>query len=171
MTISIHAPREGSDKKRNTRHASDFRFLSTLPARGATFTLLRFRQTTCISIHAPREGSDIRHHLRHYPGSISIHAPREGSDKGQASIYQHRKISIHAPREGSDLCELVLDGVDVGISIHAPREGSDGSHQRQAIQQPDFYPRSPRGERPFPSCIRFCSDTYFYPRSPRGERR
>ena len=58
MMISIHAPREGSD-----------RFTGFLEKIGL------------ISIHAPREGSD--RGLRAgetIGGGISIHAPREGSD-------------------------------------------------------------------------------------------
>ena len=57
-------------------------------------------------------------------------------------------ISIHAPREGSDERPGFAPG-DVVISIHAPREGSD-VEQPGRVQDPlqDFYPRSPRGERP-----------------------
>ena len=79
-SISIHAPREGSD-----------------PADG----LLHPRRPE-ISIHAPREGSDVD--LRDGPlaGVISIHAPREGSDRRRRQGVQHQSISIHAPREGSD---------------------------------------------------------------------
>ena len=56
-SISIHAPREGSDA------VGRIKFDPPL-----------------ISIHAPREGSDILRPF--YPGGdyISIHAPREGSD-------------------------------------------------------------------------------------------
>ena len=55
--ISIHAPREGSDRDKATA--------------------VKWAR---ISIHAPREGSDghPREHLDHH--AISIHAPREGSD-------------------------------------------------------------------------------------------
>ena len=60
-SISIHAPREGSDPQ-----------LAVQP-----------RPSSSISIHAPREGSDTLSRtcspLRH----ISIHAPREGSDLPQ----------------------------------------------------------------------------------------
>ena len=34
------------------------------------------------------------------------------------------------------------------ISIHAPREGSDVIQFTNDSNQTDFYPRSPRGERP-----------------------
>ena len=36
------------------------KFLSTLPARGATFQNYQALDTSMISIHAPREGSDDR---------------------------------------------------------------------------------------------------------------
>ena len=62
--------------------SASVRFLSTLPARGAT-SLVRntFVVPPRISIHAPREGSDgpqVQHGVA--DGDISIHAPREGSD-------------------------------------------------------------------------------------------
>ena len=39
-------------------------------------------------------------------------------------------------------------GTRYTISIHAPREGSDAYRTEQPGQQRNFYPRSPRGERP-----------------------
>ena len=59
IQISIHAPREGSDRSSPPRITSPGRFLSTLPARGATRCADALDDLlTCISIHAPREGSD-----------------------------------------------------------------------------------------------------------------
>ena len=101
-------------------------FLSTLPARGATW------HTT--------EGCKIII-------DISIHAPREGSDRaGQANQLGPIGISIHAPREGSDGFRDVYPFPQL-ISIHAPREGSDPPPTRPRRPLPNFYPRSPRGER------------------------
>ena len=56
-------------------------------------------------------------------------------------------ISIHAPREGSDNRDTG-HGIGRSISIHAPREGSDCGNASAPSQTKDFYPRSPRGERP-----------------------
>ena len=56
-TISIHAPREGSDPPEP----------EAMPPRN-------------ISIHAPREGSDDQQKGDAQEEGISIHAPREGSD-------------------------------------------------------------------------------------------
>ena len=82
-------------------------FLSTLPARGATYQSRNRPIRKTISIHAPREGSDLEKRVMRPLLIISIHAPREGSDQ--------------PPPFG-------LDGVRQRISIHAPREGSDGRH-------------------------------------------
>ena len=38
---------------------------------------------------------------------------------------------------------------DPSISIHAPREGSDAQLGAASHSRPYFYPRSPRGERPW----------------------
>ena len=78
--ISIHAPREGSDRTLIFRQASKAPFLSTLPARGATNTLREILNVLKISIHAPREGSDEVKAEKERISKISIHAPREGSD-------------------------------------------------------------------------------------------
>ena len=57
-TISIHAPREGSDIIRGNGLIGVCSFQSTLPVRGATNDLLFPGHEQGISIHAPREGSD-----------------------------------------------------------------------------------------------------------------
>ena len=81
-TISIHAPRGGSDFVPNRLVWDHWK----------------------ISIHAPRGGSDERdHRLSSGLSVISIHAPRGGSDTDDVLIdLARRGISIHAPRGGSD---------------------------------------------------------------------
>ena len=58
QSISIHAPRTGSDHVCHARLLLLHRFQSTLPARGATVRAGKFQRLTRISIHAPRTGSD-----------------------------------------------------------------------------------------------------------------
>ena len=58
LEISIHAPREGSDRVSFSILTYSRRFLSTLPARGATIQTPIHHADGAISIHAPREGSD-----------------------------------------------------------------------------------------------------------------
>ena len=80
-SISIHAPRVGSD---SAYSVSDFRqdvFQSTLPVWGATKLYLKIEKRNYISIHAPRVGSDTQSLNKSFiQGAISIHAPRVGSD-------------------------------------------------------------------------------------------
>ena len=126
-SISIHAPREGSDWC-NTVLQDSWRYFYPRSPRGERpIHLCVSSQIEDISIHAPREGSDLGFLL--YTScrrGISIHAPREGSDRGTypppaAGVH----ISIHAPREGSDQVWSRVLVQSIVISIHAPREGSD----------------------------------------------
>ena len=100
--ISIHAPREGSDQRQARRQAriTNFYprsprgerplgaslmmplslFLSTLPARGATFGDF---YADCINVFLstlPARGATLRIPRGFLIKGISIHAPREGSD-------------------------------------------------------------------------------------------
>ena len=82
-SISIHAPRTGSDVG-----------VIGVPCAAAV-----------ISIHAPRTGSDGRTGTCCRAPSISIHAPRTGSDMRAINVgLAVGSISIHAPRTGSDPC-------------------------------------------------------------------
>ena len=191
--ISIHAPREGSDRSSPVQTTTLHRFLSTLPARGATtWNMIQYRQEV-ISIHAPREGSDMSRNLVTKSFTISIHAPREGSDKaGAFGIPYFAQFLSTLPARGATSLPFPTSCRLKEISIHAPREGSDDVLWAEIAKWMDFYPRSPRGERRFlctnllilrPISIhapREGSDgatvsrssmlDYFYPRSPRGER-
>ena len=150
--------------------------------------------TQKISIHAPREGSDVTVANRltdrqnFYPRSprgerqaqrtpvlfLRYFYPR--SPRGERRLH-HRAvdeltiISIHAPREGSDPNAFTAASTSSAISIHAPREGSDLLQMWFSADDEDFYPRSPRGERPDRADRGGTGRSYFYPRSPRGERR
>ena len=199
--ISIHAPREGSDQSGSGRTRGLHRFLSTLPARGATGRLKHLDVVQVISIHAPREGSDLHRHQQRlpkqhfYPRSprgerqrqhhrtdrirdISIHAPREGSDFQTRAHTRQSSISIHAPREGSDLSQKVLHldlarflstlparGATLVQSVTynsllflstLPARGATLGAHRLSAGLGDFYPRSPRGERPLKSSTIVC---------------
>ena len=102
-TISIHAPREGSDPiptacarwpstflstlpargatRRAASHEEDFQFLSTLPARGATGHAPSLPSAGTFLSTLPARGATTRPPYPCGASHISIHAPREGSDK------------------------------------------------------------------------------------------
>ena len=80
------------------------KFLSTLPARGATYYRRLEWMHVLISIHAPREGSDMTSgkHGRSCIEFLST-LPARGATQPAAAGDLDRVISIHAPREGSDM--------------------------------------------------------------------
>ena len=145
--ISIHAPREGSDRwaivyqkrienfyprspRGERRESGDglvyrVSFLSTLPARGAT-QQVSFRFVSAVFLSTlPARGAtrssrfDGQCLYYFYPRSPRGERPGIPGHWTQAD-----SISIHAPREGSDALTAKQKAF-VQISIHAPREGSD----------------------------------------------
>ena len=192
--ISIHAPREGSDCLFFDPDLATCRFLSTLPARGATFRH-HFRERRLPHFY-PRSPRGERRPSKRQSRCTADFYPR--SPRGERLVFISQAladilISIHAPREGSDIQAIPTLVANIPISIHAPREGSDDSVPLPGGETAYFYPRSPRGERrpggSYPGLqIRISihapregSDVLrdhlqrgqkdFYPRSPRGERR
>ena len=168
--ILIHAPRGGSDPifKGLAAPHEDFNprspwgerhviggttqpsnpFQSTLPVGGATSTLVGQVERAFISIHAPRGGSDC------FPPKWSTcdknFNPRSPWGERHLAVGTaglNKKISIHAPRGGSDLHYDSLTVSFTTISIHAPRGGSDKSVNSRRVQNLNFNPRSPWGER------------------------
>ena len=103
FTISIHAPRTGSDRR---------------------YTI-RISGTSGISIHAPRTGSDLRLPRSRWRGSISIHAPRTGSDSLRPGNPSRRSHFNPRSPHGERLAMMYANGATQAISIHAPRTGSD----------------------------------------------
>ena len=167
--ISIHAPREGSDAYQVDDIVSYGEFQSTLPARGATIPHVSPQLGQEISIHAPREGSDSPFAVPSRYHTISIHAPREGSDlRWTLSNRLFSQFQSTLPARGATQGFLFFP-TPRPISIHAPREGSDFSKDASKIDEIDFNPRSPRGERQMSVALLFLQFD-FNPRSPRGER-
>ena len=80
---------------------------------------------------------------------ISIHALREEGDQEPARhIGFCGKISIHALREEGDTVRPSRLP-NVAISIHALREEGDSLRFPPVLLLRDFYPRPPRGGRPW----------------------
>ena len=146
VTISIHAPRTGSD---------DARFHALAHVH--------------ISIHAPRTGSDKPCLLaQHQKADFNPRSPHgERRDFCRKSGRNQAFQSTLPARGATDL--VTLTRRDQGISIHAPRTGSDGRGASAATGKTHFNPRSPHGERlsGFNPDVR---GRYFNPRSPHGER-
>ena len=56
-------------------------------------------------------------------------------------------ISIHAPREGSDIQGFTCFCIRSAFLSTLPARGATRSRSPGQRRRPDFYPRSPRGER------------------------
>ena len=146
LTISIHAPRTGSDYR-----------LATHPARRE------------ISIHAPRTGSDGLQ--RRKPDGGADFNPR--SPHGERPCRHRPRLDGQQdfnPRSPHGERQLVCLQFNVSeISIHAPRTGSDRRRNGSVCRMQNFNPRSPHGERHI-SPRQAYYQGYFNPRSPHGER-
>ena len=124
-SISIHAPRVGSD----------------LPGVPTTAVV-------SISIHAPRVGSDLRRWVLSLLIKISIHAPRVGSDHGHHQRRRRRLgISIHAPRVGSDVAQPLYITAHRVFQSTLPVWGATIFASFPILRICNFNPRSPCGER------------------------
>ena len=147
--ISIHAPRTGSDSCRVRRCAVSQRFQSTLPARGATTLNQLVADNGTISIHAPRTGSDRRSAsicpLRTYFNPRSPHGERP---RFRLLIPDGYAISIHAPRTGSDHLFSSYGASGRGFQSTLPARGATQTYTISAPFLAHFNPRSPHGERP-----------------------
>ena len=124
--ISIHAPREGCDRRGAPDGPYGQRFQSTHPARGATMGCSPILAKTGISIHAPREGCDQPQSsalftlLYFNPRTPrGVRRTRGGSSQGRLSHFNPR-----TPRGVRLEAEQTFMSLPL-ISIHAPREGCD----------------------------------------------
>ena len=194
LFISIHAPREGSNKRCSVTRLRRCRFQSTLPARGAT---PRMPRGTCRTIYFnPRSPRGERPNTATQIATQADFNPRSPRGERRASCDSSpgpRPISIHAPREGSDGSTRPMFFAPAPFQSTLPARGATVMLILYIVVMGYFNPRSPRGERPvnhaggkIKSTISIhapregsdCfANTYkklcnhFNPRSPRGERR
>ena len=146
-TISIHAPRTGSDPPGRSARGWHPPFQSTLPARGAT------------DLYAREDGF--------IPFQSTL--PARGATCPRRGIWRTMRFQSTLPARGATRARRVC-GRAVVISIHAPRTGSDVLLMAKFATAPDFNPRSPHGERLNFRALSLLMQN-FNPRSPHGERR
>ena len=95
-TISIHAPRAGSDGRSTCGVNIVMTFQSTLPVRGATVETETARPDTKFQSTLPVRGATEQTDITGDDQIISIHAPRAGSDK--AAGYTDTELENFNPR-------------------------------------------------------------------------
>ena len=125
--ISIHAPRTGSDVCDSVLNSVDSLFQSTLPARGATFGILR-----CVA--------DLKSFQSTLPArgaTVCAGAHARGGDFNPRSPHGER------PRLRRQ------NAVEDNFNPRSPH-GERQAHKKHATSAKYFNPRSPHGERRFP---------------------
>ena len=126
-TISIHAPRTGSDARPPRKKEGLKPYFNPRSPHGERRAV---RKVKILKVR------------------ISIHAPRTGSDGSYFQIPHTMGISIHAPRTGSDgFTTLMLCGC-VNFNPRSPH-GERHNHCNFWLCRCYFNPRSPHGERRF----------------------
>ena len=189
--ISIHAPLTGSDSRCrrylylsphfNPRSPYGERqstsrnsiviepFQSTLPLRGATFTVCSCFVFLFISIHAPLTGSDNDCRWCYFDASLfQSTLPLRGATTTVTSQFTALKFQSTLPLRGATLIlkitqfsfkfqsTLPLRGATADCSLRIvieqfqstlPLRGATASHLAHGCKQTDFNPRSPYGER------------------------
>ena len=125
LSVSIHAPREGSDHHSLTKQKHLNVFQSTLPVKGATSLFIIRGSASPFQSTLPVKGATAEAQRQMVMEIVSIHAPREGSDH-HYTLTQLGKdwfqstLPVKGATWGLSLPEHLLV-----VSIHAPREGSD----------------------------------------------
>ena len=123
-------------------------FQSTLPVRGATYSIPLIPPNVKISIHAPRAGSDaVLGDQKQGTNIISIHAPRAGSDLSVVSFAV--AIDHFNPRSpcGERQLEKLLMRLNAKFQSTLPVRGATIAAYPDAQKYTYFNPRSPCGER------------------------
>ena len=146
--VSIHATLAGGDQRQQCQHISKRRFYPRHP-RGWRHICKAgaYRQTTFLST-PPSRVATVHEHEQGRKRNVSIHATLAGGDGCAGTHCVEQAVSIHATLAGGDL-----------------RCGAT----RTAVSR--FYPRHPRGWRPWMRDIADKVKVSFYPRHPRGWRR
>ena len=147
--ISIHAPRTGSDRNLQLIVTFFLQFQSTLPARGATAAGFAPCRTFVFQSTLPARGATVNataaaSRRKEFQSTL----PARGATGKRDVIRRALEISIHAPRTGSDSSAIASVVIPITISIHAPRTGSDPRRAIWTRRRAYFNPRSPHGERP-----------------------
>ena len=170
ITISIHAPRVGSDGDRGTPHQACGHFNPRSPCgerpQAAANVALSYNDFNPRSpCGERRSGSALRREHRKFQSTLPVWgATRLGISAKAKIVFQStlpvwgatmtcllpglwRVFQSTLPVWGAT-AHKALRNYFMEISIHAPRVGSDGTLKATEVTDAYFNPRSPCGERP-----------------------
>ena len=170
--ISIHAPRVGSDAFPHPHFPRIYRFLSTLPAWGATFKTETSSSTLLCNFYprSPRGERPIQLSFYRFQPSISIHAPRVGSDAEAVSRATQTLLFLSTlPAWGATASMLLTVSFSASFLSTLPAWGATSNEKVQSLRD-EFLSTLPAWGATGHVCCDLCPLLDFYPRSPRGER-
>ena len=148
--ISIHVPREGDDLAYSASCGARRLFLSTSPARGTTGWFAKIKEETKYFYPRPPRGGRPAQELRiiRYIRFLSTSPARGTTAKASLTFLAPPEFLSTSPARGTTR-PFGGNQLHVVISIHVPREGDDATTPPSRSPKPNFYPRPPRGGRPF----------------------
>ena len=167
--ISIHALREEGDSPRWFSEGDGCISIHALREEGDPCTT-NHRSLCVISIHALREEGDNVASAAAAALEDFYPRPPRGGRRGRCGCIRLILTFLSTP-SARRATSKVQGGIRVPeISIHALREEGDKGAVSHRHRNRHFYPRPPRGGRPW-SMTSSTSTSNFYPRPPRGGRR
>ena len=170
-SISIHAPREGSDHAAYAAHPTRTTFQSTLPARGATRSCGPRAPRSAFQSTLPARGATGSDGYNYASYSFQSTLPARGAT-APGEILNPLIFAFQStlPARGATRQDLFILPDDFAFQSTLPARGAT----RRRFPPPScgayFNPRSPRGERRVKICLSCPMILHFNPRSPRGER-
>ena len=170
--ISIHAPRTGSDVCDSVLNSVDSLFQSTLPARGATFGILRcVADLKSFQSTLPARGAT-RQRRRNDGGKQGFQStlPARGATQMLCGLKITGIFQSTLPARGATPAMLSARP-RAAFQSTLPARGATLFALSSTLRCDNFNPRSPHGERPSSSSQSFRIPSNFNPRSPHGERR
>ena len=167
--ISTHALREEGDTRERVHEWVRLLFLPTPSARRATLPDVKFDRAKSNFYPRPPRGG--RQGYCVAPRVIAVFLPTPSARRATACSSTGKWKTIFLPTPSARRATSNLDEFKsrYKISTHALREEGDHIDIKTPHGPPYFYPRPPRGGRPYHRQHQALG-RYFYPRPPRGGR-
>ena len=149
LSISIHALREEGDIVHGIGESLSFISIHALREEGDIAATARETIHGDFYPRPPRGGRPAAESYPNWTKQFLSTPSARRATADRVSVWAVLAISIHALREEGDH-ESLVRVVVLLISIHALREEGDMQAEQERSELDDFYPRPPRGGRPFP---------------------
>ena len=192
-TISIHAPRTGSDQSRQPEPAAASNFNPRSPhGERQCRSESKVSSNKYFNPRSPHGERPVFASISRQCSRFQSTLPARGATAVPGDVQRAGGISIHAPRTGSDdsagACPRAAQNFNPrsphgerpprggrtrqrkGISIHAPRTGSDARAASRRLSGQQFQSTLPARGATTRTRTPKCCWTNFNPRSPHGER-